>query len=59
MYTAPVFESPDEHVEEVDEGELDERSEYGHEADDDEDVQCGGVPHLYSACSTVQYSTVQ
>ena len=55
-----MFESPDEHVEEVDEGELDEGSEYGHEADDDEDVQCGGVPHLYSRVQQcTAYSIVQ
>ena len=34
----PVFQSADEHVQEVDEGELDERCEHRHEADDDEDV---------------------
>ena len=42
----PVFQSADEHVQEVDEGELDERCEHRHEADDDEDVQCGGVANL-------------
>ena len=34
----PVFQSADKHVEEVDEGELDEGSEHRHEADDDEHV---------------------
>ena len=34
----PVFQSADEHVQEVDEGELDEGSEHRHEADDDEHV---------------------
>ena len=34
----PVFQSADEHVQEVYEGELDERCEHRHEADDDEDV---------------------
>ena len=45
-HQVPVLQSPDEHVQEVDEGELDESSEHRHEADDDEDVQGGGVPHL-------------
>lgn len=39
-------EQPDEHVEKVDERELDEGSEDGHEAEDDEDVQGGGIRNL-------------
>ena len=42
----PVLQSADEHVQEVDEGELDKRREHGHEADDDEHVQCGGITDL-------------
>ena len=42
----PVFQSADEHVQEVDERELDEGSEHRHEADDDEHVQGGGVANL-------------
>ena len=37
---------PDEHVEEVDEGKLDEGGEDGHEAHDDEHVEGGGVGNL-------------
>ena len=41
-----MFQSADEHVQEVDERELDEGSEHRHEADDDEHVQGGGVANL-------------
>ena len=41
-----MFQPPDEHVQEVDEGELYESSEHRHEADDDEHVKGGGVAHL-------------
>ena len=37
---------PDEHVEEVDEGKLDEGGEDSHEAHDDEHVEGGGVGNL-------------
>ena len=41
-----MFQSADEHVQEVDERELDEGSEHRHEADDDEHVQGSGVANL-------------
>ena len=37
---------PDEHVQEVDEGELYEGGEDGHEAKDDEHVQSSGISNL-------------
>ena len=37
---------PDEHVEEVDEGELYEGGEDGHEAKDNEHVQSSGIGNL-------------
>ena len=40
------LEAPDERVEEVDDGELDEGGEDVDEAEDDEDVEGGRVAHL-------------
>ena len=40
------LEASDERVEEVDDGELDEGGEDVDEAQDDEDVEGGGVAHL-------------
>ena len=42
----PVFQSADEHVQEVDEGEFNKGAEDWHEANDDEDVQSCGVANL-------------
>ena len=44
------LEAPDERVEEVDDGELDEGGEDVDEAEDDEDVEGGGVAHLRQCC---------
>ena len=41
-----MFQSPYEHVEEVDEGKLNESSEDRHEANDDENVESSGVADL-------------
>ena len=46
-----IFALPNEHVYEVDEGELDEGREHGDETDDDEDVQRGGITNLRSTYS--------
>jgi hypothetical protein len=43
---------PNKHVDEVDEWELDEGGEHGHEADDDEHVQGCGVPNLHNITLT-------
>ena len=54
----PVFQSADEHVEEVDEGELDEGREHRHEADDDEHVQCSGVANLDIRNMQIKFSLI-
>ena len=45
-HEVPVLQSPYEHVQEVDEGKLDESREDRHEADDDENIQSSGIAHL-------------
>ena len=45
-HQVPVLQAPDEHVQEVDEGKLNESREDRHEADDDENIQCSGIAHL-------------
>ena len=52
---SPVLQSPDEHVEEVDEGKLNEGGEDGHEADDDEDIQSCGVSDLRLGLASEPY----
>ena len=54
-HQVPVLQSPDEHVQEVDEGELNESSEHRHEADDDEDIQSRGVSDLRLGLATESY----
>ena len=41
-----MLQSPYEHVQEVDEGKLNESSEDRHEANDDENIQSSGIAHL-------------
>ena len=47
--------TPDEHVKEVDEGELNEGGEDGHEAHDDEDVEGSGISYLRSSHLTTYF----
>ena len=43
-----MFESPDKHIQEVDEGKLNEGTEHSHEADDDENIQRCSITNLLS-----------
>ena len=45
-HKVPVLQSPYEHVQEVDEGELNESREDRHEANDDENIQSSGIADL-------------
>ena len=56
-FTREIFAFPNEHVYEVDEGELDEGREHGDETDDDEDVQRGGITNLMSLACLVSKTT--
>ena len=46
-HQVPVLQSSDEHIEEIDEGELNQGCEHGHEANDNEDIQSCSVANLW------------